>query len=101
MKKWNDAYLKTADKCVGNVILKEMSSLVVNAGPTPHVFVVVLRFTLIEDGCTNTPHNDAEDEESNGEDSVIGSHLFGPMVTSSPIGDDDKDGHDQGNAGDG
>jgi hypothetical protein len=95
------AYLETADKAVGNVILKEMSSLVVNAGPTPHILVVVLSFALVEDGCTNTPHDNAEDEESNSKDSVVRGNLFGSMMTSSPVGDNDKDGHDQGNTGDG
>lgn len=78
-----------------------MSSLVVNAGPTPHVFVVVLRFALVEYGCTNTPHDDAKDEESNSKDSVVCRNLFSSMVTSSPVGDDDKDRHDEGDAGDG
>jgi hypothetical protein len=91
MLRTKDAYLKTADEGISNVILKEMSSPVVHARPTPHVFIVVLRFTLVEDGCTNTPHDDAEDEESYGEDGVVGSHLFGPMVTSSPVGHDDDD----------
>ena len=71
-----------------------MSSLVVNTGPAPHVFVVVLRFTLVEDGSTDTPHDDAEYEECNSKDSVVSGNLFGSMVTSSPVGDDDEDGHD-------
>jgi len=86
--------LKTADEAVGHVVLEEMSSLVVNTGPAPHVFVVVLRFTLVEDGSTDTPHDDAEYEECNSKDSVVSGNLFGSMVTSSPVGDDDEDGHD-------
>jgi len=86
--------LKTADEAVGYIVLEEMSSLVVNTGPAPHVFVVVLRFTLVEDGSTDTPHDDAEYEECNSKDSVVSGNLFGSMVTSSPVGDDDEDGHD-------
>ena len=87
--------LKTADKAISNVILEKMSSLVVDARPAPHVLVVVLRFTLVEDCCTHGPHDDAEDEESNGEDGVVGGDLFGFPMASSPVGDDDDDGHDQ------
>ena len=95
VEKWVvSAYLKTADEAVGHVVLEEMSSLVVNTGPAPHVFVVVLRFTLVEDGSTDTPHDDAEYEECNSKDSVVSGNLFGSMVTSSPVGDDDEDGHD-------
>ena len=83
--------MKTADEGVGNVILKEMSSLVVHTRPTPHVFVVVLCFALVEGGCSYTPHDDTEDEECDGEDGVVGGHLFGSMVTSSPVGDDYND----------
>jgi hypothetical protein len=78
-----------------------MSSLVVDTRPTPHILVVVLRFALVESGCTGTPHYNAEDKESNSKDSVICGNLFSSMMTSSPVGDDDKDGNDQGQAGDG
>lgn len=78
-----------------------MSSLIVHAGPTPHIFVVVLRFALVESGGTDTPHDNTEYEECNSEDSVVSGDLFGSMVTSSPVGDDDDDGHEQRNASDG
>jgi hypothetical protein len=32
------AYLEAADESIGHVIFEEVSSLVVYAGPTPHVF---------------------------------------------------------------
>ena len=90
-KKYRGPYLKTADEAIGNVILEKVTSLVVNARPTPHIFVVVLRFTLVEDGCTDGPHDDAEDEEADGKDCVVSGHLLGSMMTSSPISDDDED----------
>jgi hypothetical protein len=95
------AYLKTADKGVGDVILEEVSSLVVYARPTPHVLVVVLRFTLVKYGCTDGPHDDAEDKEPYSEDGVVSSDLFGSFVASFPVGDDDDDGHDQRDDSDG
>lgn len=86
--------LKSANKCIGNVVLEDMSSGIVYARPAPHVFVVVLRFTLIENGCSDSPHNDAEDEETNGEDSVVGGYFFGSIVTSSKVGNHNDDRHD-------
>lgn len=87
--------LKTADEAVGHIVLEEMSSLVVNTGPAPHVFVVVLCFALIEDGGTNSPHDNAKYEECDSEDGVVSGNLFSSMVTSSPVGDDDDNGHEQ------
>jgi hypothetical protein len=81
--------LKTADKRVGNVIFEEVSSLVVNARPTPHVFIVVVRFTLIQNRGSNSPHDNAEDEESNGEDGVVSCHFLGSIVASSEVCDHD------------
>jgi hypothetical protein len=95
------AYLKTADKGIGNVILEEMSSLVVHARPSPHVLVVVLPFTLVEDRGTYSPHDDAEDEESDSKDSVVSSNLFGSFVASFPVGDDDDNRHNQRDDSDG
>jgi hypothetical protein len=88
------AYLKTADKGIGDIILEEMSSLVIHARPTPHILVVVLRFTLVEESGTYSPHDDTEDEESDGEDSVVSGHLFSSMMSRSKVGADDE--HRQG-----
>jgi hypothetical protein len=98
---WKKAYLKAANKRIRNVILEEMSSLVVHARPAPHVFVVVLCFTLVQNSSTNSPHDDAEDEEANGEDSVVSCYFFGPIVASSKVCNHDNDGHDQRDTGDG
>lgn len=92
--------LQTADKAVGNVVLKEMSSFVVHAGPTPHVLVVVLGFALVEYSRTYGPHDDAEDEESDSKDSVVSSDFLCFPVTAFPVGDDDNDGDDEGESGD-
>ena len=82
-------YLKTADERIGDVILEKMSSLVVYARPAPHVLVVVVRFALVEDRCSNGPHDDAEDEESNGEDSIVGCYFLGSIVATSEVGNHD------------
>ena len=72
-----------------------MSPLVVYTGPTPHVFIIVLCFALVEDSCTYGPHDDAEDEETNGEDGVVGCHFLGPVMASSEVRDHDSDRHNK------
>jgi hypothetical protein len=89
------AYLKAADERIGNVIFEEFPSLVVDARPAPHVFVVVLCFALIEYCCTHSPHDDAEDEESNGEDGVVGCDFLGSIVAASEVRDHNDDGHEK------
>jgi hypothetical protein len=93
-----ETYLKTADECVRDIFLKQVPALVVYARPTPHVFVVILCFTLVEDCCSHSPHDDAENEESDSEDGVVGGDLFGSMMTTSTISDHDNDRHDEGDA---
>lgn len=88
-------HLKAADEGIGDIVLEEMSSFIVDARPAPHIFVVVLRFTLIEYCCTYSPHDDTEDEESNGEDSVVSGNLFGSVMAMSTVGDHDDDRHQQ------
>jgi hypothetical protein len=89
------AYLETADKRIGNVILEEMSPLVVHAGPAPHVFVVVLRFTLVEYRCTDCPHDDAEDEEANCEDGIVSCDFLGSIMASFEVCNHNNNGHDE------
>ena len=77
-----------------------MASLVVDARPAPHVFVVVLRFALVEDSRTYSPHDDAEDEETDGEDSVVCSYFFGSIMPSSAVGNHNNDRHEKRDTGD-
>lgn len=93
--------LKTADKCIGDVIFEEMSALVVDTRPAPHVLVVVLRFTLVQYGCSHSPHDDAEDEESNGEDGIVGCHFLGSIMAASEVGNHNDNGHDKRYTGNG
>ena len=93
--------MKTADKAISDIILKEVSSRVVDAGPAPHVFVVVPQFALIEDGGSNCPHDDAKYEEGHGKDGVVRGDFLGLVMASSPVGDDHNDRHDERDDGDG
>jgi hypothetical protein len=78
-----------------------MSSLIVYARPAPHVFVVVLRFALVEDSCADGPHDDAEDEETNGKDGIVSCYFFGSIVASSGVCNHNDNGHDERDTGDG
>lgn len=78
-----NAYLEPAHERVGYVVLEQMTALVVYTRPSPHVFIAALRFTLIEDGGTDGPHDDAEDEESNGEDGVVSGDFLCSIVPTS------------------
>lgn len=95
------AYLKTADETIGDVILEKMSSLVVYARPTPHILVVVLSFALVEDGCSNGPHDDADNEETNRENSIVRGDLLCSAVALPAVGDHNDNGHEQRDAGNG
>lgn len=97
---WEFAYLKTADKCIGNVILEELSSLVVLATPAPDVLAVICSLALVQDTSTNTPHDDAENEESDCERGVVNCNLLGPSVASPPVGVEDENGHEKRNRSD-
>jgi hypothetical protein len=95
------AYLKTADERIRNVVLEEMASLVVYARPAPHVLVVVLRFALVEDCCSDGPHDDAEDEEANSEDGIVCGDFLGSIVTSLEVCNHDNHRHEERDTGDG
>jgi len=75
--------LETADEFVGHVVLEELSSFVVFASPAPHVLTIALSLALVQNAGTNGPHDNAEDEEGNGEDGVVSCNLLCPLVASS------------------
>ena len=77
--------METAHEGVGDVVLEQFASHVVLAGPAPHVFSLALGFALVQDAGANGPHDDAEDEEGDGEDGVVGCHLLRPVVASSCV----------------
>jgi hypothetical protein len=79
----SNAHLKTADKRIRDVIFEQMSPLVVYTRPTPHVFAFALGFALVKNTRTNSPHDDAEDEEANREYGVIRCDLFCSPMSSS------------------
>lgn len=80
-----NAYLKSANKSIINVFLEGLLSLSVFASPPPHIFGVAVLFAFIEYCSANGPHDDAEDKESNSEDSVVDCGLLRSPMASSPV----------------
>lgn len=91
--------LEAAKEAVLNIVLEEMLALVVQARPTPQIFVVIVHFALVEDTCSDSPHDDAEDEEANCKDGVVSGNFLGSVMTSSEISEKDNDGHGERDAG--
>jgi hypothetical protein len=82
MKIYSNAHLKTADKRIRDIVLEQMSPLVVYTRPAPHVFAFALGFALVKNSGTNRPHDDAEDEEANSENGVVRCDLLCSPVPS-------------------
>lgn len=79
--------LKAAGESIGDIVFEEMTPLVIHARPAPHVLAIALGFALVEDTGANCPHDDAENEEGDGEYGVVSGHLFCSPVTSTTISD--------------
>ena len=94
-------YLKTADKSVVYFLLEERPSVVVFACPAPHVFAVAILLALVKDTRSNGPHNNAEAEEDDREDSIIHCGLLSSLVSTLPVRVEDADGEEERDAGDG
>ena len=92
--------LQAADQRVVDVLVEERFAFAVYAAPAPHVFCVAVFAGLVENGGADGPHDDAEDEETNGEDGVVDGGFFGSSVAAAEVGEDDAEGHGEGDAGD-
>jgi hypothetical protein len=92
-------YLETADEIVRDIILEKSFACVVLAAPAPDVLAATIYFALVQDCCANTPHNDAEDEESNCECGVVDSDFLRSSVPASPVAIEDDHTHKKRYAG--
>lgn len=77
--------MQLADKLVGDIVLEERLAFIVHARPAPHVLVVTVVSLGLQDCCTDGPHDDAEDEEDDGEGSVVNSGLLCLSMSSFPV----------------
>lgn len=81
-------------------MLEERFPPAVFTTPSPHVLRVAVSPGFIQYGGANGPHDDAEDEEADGEDSVVDSGFLGSSMTATEVGKDDAERHGEGDAGD-
>jgi len=85
--------LQAADKVILHFLLEEALALVVDAGPSPHVLVVRVVLRALQSTSSNAPHDDTEDEETNGEGGVVDRRLLGATVPTLPVRVEDPDAH--------
>lgn len=78
--------METTDEGVVDLVLEICSSLIIDAGPTPHILVIRVALGSLENAGCEGPHKDVEDEETNGEECVVDTGFLGTFVTSSPVG---------------
>jgi hypothetical protein len=77
--------LQSANQCIIHFLREELSSLVVDTRPTPDVFVVAVALGALENASCNTPHDGAENEVSNSEQSIVNCHFLRSSMTTSPV----------------
>lgn len=82
--------LQSADQCIVNLLLEELSSFVVNARPAPDVLVAAIVLGSLKDTSCDSPHHAAENEISNSEQSVVNPNLLGSPVSTSPVVPEDQ-----------
>jgi hypothetical protein len=72
-------------------LLEQVRSGIVLATPAPQVIAVAVRLALVQHNGADDPHDNAEDEDCDGEGGVVDTNLFSAVVTAAPIGGNDKD----------
>jgi len=85
------AYLNTTDQRVVYLLTEELPPLVIDTRPAPDILIArVALCTLQNTGC-HCPHDDAEDEETDGKDCVINCCLLSSAMSTSVVGPEDHE----------
>jgi len=87
--------LKSANQIVRNSVLEESLASIVFATPSPDILASTVLFALVQDCSSNSPHDNAEDEKSDGKGSVVNCHFLSSAMTASPVSVKDDDAHEQ------
>jgi hypothetical protein len=93
-------HLKAADEGVVNLVAKELGAMVVYASPSPHVLVATVASTVLQNACSHSPHDHAENEPSYSEHGVVDSNLLGSLVTTAAISNKNSDTDEKRDTGD-
>jgi hypothetical protein len=65
--------------------LENIASLVVLAAPSPYIITSAVRLALRENGCSDAPHDDAEDVKCNYKGGVVDGYLLRSLMPAFPI----------------
>jgi len=79
------SYLHAANQRIFDIILEELSSLVVLACPTPDILSVAVVLRGLQYDGTDNPHDDTENEKSHGEGGVVNCDFLCSPVTATEI----------------
>jgi hypothetical protein len=88
-------YVQAADEVVVDIVLEKLFAGVVFATPAPDINTAAAALNLVDDTGANSPHDNTEEEEDDGECSVVHGYLFRSSMTSAEVGVEDDDGHEQ------
>lgn len=78
-------YLKSANQRIIHLVLKQLTPLVVDARPAPHILIIAVVLRALQDAGRDTPHHDAEDEEADSEDGIVHGRFLRSSVAASPV----------------
>lgn len=85
------SYLKSADESIVDLVMEELRSVVVDAGPSPHVLVVAVVASELQDASRRRPHEHGEDEIAACEERVVHANFLSSRVTAAAVADEDED----------
>lgn len=87
-------YLKSANQSIVNLVLVHVGALVIDAGPSPHILVVVARPRVLVERSSDGPENHGDNEPADSKHRVVGGDLFrSPMSTAAVREEDDDTGN--------
>ena len=81
-------------------VFEEGATLVVVAGPAPHVLFVAVGFAVVEDDGCDDPHDGGEDEETESEGAVVEGDFLSFVMPASEVVPEYEEAHDEGYTGD-
>lgn len=82
-------YLNAADELVVDLLIESLSPFIIYARPTPNILPLAIIPRPLQDASRDSPHDDTEEEEPNGEDGVVDAGLFGSPVTPAEVRPED------------
>lgn len=83
-----------------NIVLEQVSPLVVFAAPAPEVGAAAANLAPVQDACADHPHDNTEQEPTHSEHGIVDCDLLGSTVAPAAVRQYDNDREQEGYAGD-